>query len=167
MPSQKENHTATNDHDSKDDQTSQSDTDTSSKKRTKRTNSSPNRLKKSKSAQHPPYMKMIFDAITQTSHFGRSISAAAIRNYIKNNYDGLGEGGLFTANIRKALHKGLDDGLLEQGDTLQQYKLSAKGKKELKEEEKRLNGSSEKKKVLKLKKHYFRKKEKSIHFQNK
>jgi hypothetical protein len=110
-----------------------SDNDNNSSTKKKRGRKPSSTSNTSKKSQHPTYLNMVYEAISSQSHFGHGASSASIRNYIKANYDGLADTGIFNANIRKALQKGLDDGYLEHGDTIQRFKLTDKGRKDRKQ----------------------------------
>lgn len=101
-----------------------------SKKGKKRSSSK----KKASTPRNPPYIRMVFEAISHTRHAGKGVSRAKIANYIKDNYDNIAEGSQFNACLRRALNDGLDRGVLVHGETTQRYKVTDLGRKERAEE---------------------------------
>jgi len=96
------------------------------KAKTKRTS------KKAGTPAHPPFRKMILEAIAGTHHAGKGASRTSIANYIKENYKGLSDGAAFNSHLKKALLDGVAKKILEQGETLQRFKLTVSGKNERK-----------------------------------
>ena len=116
-----------------------------------------------KKAAHPTYMAMAVEAIVKHSHFGHGASRQAIANHIKSTYK-LEGSAAFNSALRRALQKGLADGMLEHGDSVQRFKLSAKGRKAradaMKPKPKKKKAKKAKKKVTKKKKKVTKKRKK-------
>eukprot|EP01084_Bolivina_argentea_P055145 101114_1 len=79
------------------------------------------------------YIRMAFDAITNTKHARKGVSRQAIANYIKQNFDDVSDGAHFTTALRNALKSGISRGVLVHGISNQRFKLTQKGNKENKQ----------------------------------
>merc|ERR1712154_504489 len=75
----------------------------------------------------PKMIFLICKAIGATKSGNKGASRAAIANYLCNN-NGKTAGGVFNANLRMALKKGIEAGVLRQGDSAQRFKLGEKAK---------------------------------------
>ena len=80
-----------------------------------------------------PYIRMAFEAIIKTRAGVKGSSRAAIANYIKANFDVKAEGAHFNASLRKALKDGIERGVIEEGSSIQRFKITKLGRKEEKE----------------------------------
>eukprot|EP01084_Bolivina_argentea_P172895 299460_1 len=95
--------------------------------------STPNRSRTKKKSRNPPYIRMVFEAITKTRHAGKGVSRAKIASYIKSNWDNIAEGTQFNSFLRRAIKNGMERGVLEEGQTNQRFKITDLGRKERKE----------------------------------
>ena len=102
--------------------------------KSKKGRKSSSRSRKASAPRNPPYIRMVFEAISHTRHAGKGVSRAKIANYIKDNYDNIAEGAQFNSCLRRALNDGLDRGVLVNGETTQRYKITDLGRKERAEE---------------------------------
>ena len=116
----------------------------SSKKKSKRNKS------KNVVPGHPPYIRMIYDAIALSHHAGKGASRQLIAKYIKNNNDWIikSDGAMFNSVLRRALDNGIKRGTLIYGDTKQRFKLTDAGRKERKMDD--LNAKIDVKKFNKM-----------------
>lgn len=94
------------------------------------TRSKSKKNKKKTVPRNPPYIRMVFEAITSTRHAGKGVSRAKVASYIKANYENIAEGPQFNSCLRRALKDGIDRGVLENGETIQRYKITNLGRKE-------------------------------------
>ncbi|MES1912771.1 MAG: hypothetical protein MHM6MM_004996 [Cercozoa sp. M6MM] len=76
---------------------------------------------KKASASPPKYIDMVVMAIKEARDFTRGASRAKIASWIKSNYPQCDTGAFNTA-LRNALNKGIEDGVLAQGETSQRFK---------------------------------------------
>ena len=91
--------------------------------------SAPKKSNSPKKAARPSYKMMVLTACATLSHFGRGVSRQAIAKYVAENYE-VSEGSYFNTALRTALRKGIENGLLQHGDTKQRFKLTAAGRAE-------------------------------------
>ena len=82
---------------------------------------------KQQNKRTPSTIFMICKAIEAIKSGRKGCSRQAIASYILENYD-KESGGRFNATLRNALKKGLESGILKQGETLQRFKLGPAAK---------------------------------------
>eukprot|EP00483_Globobulimina_turgida_P012826 UN12850 len=70
---------------------------------------------------------MICKAICAIKQYHGGASRTAIANHIIKNF-GKTAGAHFNTALRKALKKGIEDGVIKQGDTIQRFKLGENAK---------------------------------------
>ena len=107
-----------------------------------------------KKVSGPPMIFLICKAIGAIKSGNKGASRAAIANYLVNN-NGKTAGGMFNAHLRNALKKGIESGVLKQGDSAQRFKLGEKAKSVTNPPK------PKKKKVVKKKKKVTKKKKKT------
>lgn len=82
--------------------------------------------------RNPPYIRMVFEAISATRHAGKGASRARIASYIKANWNDLADGAQFNSCLMRALHDGIERGVLIKGSSVQRFKITDLGRKERK-----------------------------------
>merc|ERR1711964_659586 len=79
--------------------------------------------KKKMPNSHPTCIIKVIEAIRKHSHFGRGASRSRIYKQIGQTYPGT-----LLAAARRAIQKGMTDGILIHGETTHRFKLTEKGK---------------------------------------
>ena len=104
---------------------------------------------------------LICQAIKSVGQYKGGASRPAIANHIIANNKNKNAGGAFNANLRRALKKGIESGVLCQGATAQRFKFGAGAKALLAPPKKKKVTKKKKKKVTKKKRKVTKKKKKT------
>ena len=83
--------------------------------------------RKSSITKQEPILVQVCKAIGATKSGPKGASRASIANYLINN-NGRTSGAAFNAHLRKSIAKGIETGVLRQGDTAQRFKLGENAK---------------------------------------